>query len=362
MRAAAVIASAAPSSNVSHCMSTPELSALPRTLVVHHLSGIGDLVWHLPYLRAIAAQSALGQISVMARPSCRAADVLAAEDCIEEVIEYDRWPRPDEARIGRHASWRSQWRFAVDLRRRRFDRVYVFSSRVRYPILALLAGIPTRAGFGFNLPQRLLLNCPPYIARYRGTGNPVFPQATALSVAHGFVEAAVTPRMRVLQAHQDAAALLLADLQGLRYAFSIGTSVPRKQWGAQRFAALAAALLQRGHSCILLGGPAEQALATEIAASIPAACQDRLVISTAASVQRSAALLQRCDVCVGNDTAVLNMAAANGVLTLGLFGCTPVLGHDPLIHGLTGSSMQDITVAQVLEKLHTLAPMPSAAA
>jgi heptosyltransferase-2 len=52
-----------------------------RTVVVHHRSGIGDLIWHIPYLRAIAATSAGGRVSVIARPSCRAPEVLAAEAC-----------------------------------------------------------------------------------------------------------------------------------------------------------------------------------------------------------------------------------------------------------------------------------------
>ena len=70
----------------------------PRTLVVHHRSGIGDLVWHLPYLRAIAERSAGGKASVMARPSSRAVDVLAAENWVDEVIEYDHRPRKSEHR------------------------------------------------------------------------------------------------------------------------------------------------------------------------------------------------------------------------------------------------------------------------
>ena len=115
---------------------------LPRTVVVIHRTGIGDLIWHIPYLRAIAAASADGAVSLIARPSCRAADVLAAERCIAEVIEFDRKPRKGEGRSGRHDPLGAQLRFARGLRERGFERIYILSGRIRYAALALLGREP----------------------------------------------------------------------------------------------------------------------------------------------------------------------------------------------------------------------------
>ena len=41
--------------------------------------GIGDLMWHLPTIRAIAATTPEGQVVLVARPSSRASEVLAVE-------------------------------------------------------------------------------------------------------------------------------------------------------------------------------------------------------------------------------------------------------------------------------------------
>ena len=208
----------------------PRASA-PRTVVIHHRSGIGDLIWHIPYLRAIAESSAHNKIALVARPSCRAADVLAAEDCIEEVIEFDHKPRKSEARHGKHDSLRAQLDFVRELRQRRFERAYIFSSRPRYAILAILAGIPVRAGFGFTAIERLLLNHPPFIHPHVGEGNWVYPEATEFSLAHGFATTPITPKMRVLPTAMEAAREALHMLPRPRYVFSIGTSEPRKHWG-----------------------------------------------------------------------------------------------------------------------------------
>lgn len=308
----------------------------------------------MPYLRAIAATSAGGRISVIARPSCRAAELLAAETCIDEVIEYDRKPRKSERRVGRHDGLAGQLAFLRALRARRFERIVIFSGRARYALLALLAGIPVRAGFGFFRFERLLLNAPPYIRPHAGPGNWVYPEATAFAVAQGWVEGPVVPRMAVLEQALTLARQDLADLPVPRVAFSIGTSEARKNWGADRFAGLAAALVARGGSVILLGGPAEKAAAEAIVAAVPAALRARVMVSAQASVQRSAALLRYCQFCTGNDTGVLNMAVANGVPALGLFGVTPPLAHDPLLHSLAGEGMAAITVDAVLARLAEL--------
>jgi heptosyltransferase-2 len=66
-----------------------------------------------------------------------------------------------------------------------------------------------------------------------------------------------------------------------------------------------------------------------------------------------AALLARCRRYIGNDTGVLNMAAALGVPVIGLFGGSRPLWHSRFIHPLLPPSgehgMAAITVHQVLE-------------
>lgn len=329
-------------------------SLLPRTVVVHHRSGIGDLIWHIPYLRAIAAVSRDGKVSVIAKPSCRAAEVLAAESCIDEIIDFDRRPRPGEQRRGRHDSFGAQLAFARELQARQFGRIYIFSGRPRYGLLALLVGIPERAGFGFSAVERLFLNVPPYIQRHSGAGNWVYPEATEFCIAHGLVSGAVVPRMEVLASELRHAERDLAALASPRYAFSIGTSKPCNDWGRARFAALAASLAEQGCGILLLGGPAEEEAAAAIVAAMPACWRDQVMVSAQASIQRSAALLRHCDYCVGNDTGALNMALANGVPALGLFGASQPLTHDPRLQALSAQGMSAISPAAVMDRLAEL--------
>lgn len=333
---------------------------MQKTLIVHHRNGIGDLVWHVPYIRAIARQSANGKVTVLARPSCRASDLLAGESCVEEVMEYDRRPRGG-GRKGRHDGVRGQLEFLQTLRKKKFDRIVIFSGRTRYGFLAALAGIPIRLGFGFTFLQRLFLTKPPYITRFAGKGSWVYPEATDFSIAHGFVDAPIVPKLSVPADMVDEVEAELAQLPHPRVVLAIGAASARKNWGSEKFLMLARTLINAGCGVVILGGPAEQAAARSVyggdaelkaSAAVHVMCQP--------SVLKSAAALKFCDFCVGNDTGMLNVAAAVNVPSLGLFGATLPLQHDPLLQGISGPNMDSISVQDVVQHLTSFIPSLSA--
>ena len=75
-------------------------------------------------------------------------------------------------------------------------------------------------------------------------------------------------------------------------------------------------------------------------------------------LEQTAALLAHCCAYIGNDTGVLNMAAALRVSAVGLFGGSPLLTHSRFIHAILPppgeSGMAAITIPHVLEALARL--------
>ena len=88
----------------------------PATAVLITYSGIGDLIWHLPYFQAVAATSRAGRVTVIAAPSTLARELLADTPWLERVIEIDHRPRAAEGRAGRHQGPLGLWRMARELR------------------------------------------------------------------------------------------------------------------------------------------------------------------------------------------------------------------------------------------------------
>jgi heptosyltransferase-2 len=138
-------------------------------------------------------------------------------------------------------------------------------------------------------------------------------------------------------------------------AIGIGSSEPYKQWGAERFASLVAGLIASGwSSLVLVGGDAETGLASDIIARLGEDAR-HVLLAIGWELGELGALLADSPFCVGNDTGVINLAAAVGTCCYGLFGATPPLLHSPHIVPITppggidmANGMKRITVQTVL--------------
>ncbi len=315
-------------------------------------AGIGDLIWHIPYFKMIADSSRDGKVTVVAQPSTLTKAFIGKEPWVEAVIDHDHRPRRGEKRRGAHAGWSGMRRMADQLKAGHFDRVMLFSGRPSRGLIAWLSGIPVRQGFGYRFWQRIFLNSGPYIAPYKGPSLAVYPEASAFMVAHGYCAQPVVPHMSPPADQVEAMSARLAHLPRPLYAFAIGTSETHKQWGAQNFADLAVALIAQGCGVMLLGGPAEVQIAKEINALIPASSHHGLITVVDAPVLGSAAALQLADCCVGNDTGMVNVAAAVGTRSWVIIGSRATLDQDPgNLSNITAATLADISVARVLALL-----------
>jgi ADP-heptose:LPS heptosyltransferase len=96
-----------------------------------------------------------------------------------------------------------------------------------------------------------------------------------------------------------------------------------KQWPAERFAALVERLtapggILPGAAVAVFGAASERAMAAPLLAALPPARALDLVGAT--DILAAAACLGRASFFVGNDSALMHLAAAAGTPTLGLFG------------------------------------------
>ena len=131
------------------------------------------------------------------------------------------------------------------------------------------------------------------------------------------------PRVWPAERHRAVAARLLpADVPVL--ALGPGANWVCKTWPPERFAALAARLLGpgaplAGGRLLLVGGEAERAAARAILEAMPPTV---VADGFGLDIPTTAAALERCALFVGNDSAMMHLAAAAGARTVGLFGPT----------------------------------------
>ncbi len=326
-----------------------------KLAVVQPLPGIGDMIWHLPHLRALAA-AAGRPVTLVTKRGSRADEILASEPSVGGIV----WLSGNTTgRGGLRRRLFDVSRLTGELRAGRFDAAVLLHQSVTLAAIAALAGIPRRFGYGYGR-QRLLLNRGPFLPAAMWPLHP-YRQASAWLQAAGLAQADAEP---VLTVTQQTAALVRARLQGGGIApviIGIGSSEANKQWGAERFAALVRLLRAAGWpQVILAGGPSEATLAAEIVAQ---SGEPPLLTAMSWPLGELAALLAQSAFYVGNDTGAANIAAAVGVTTYCLFGATAPLEHSRRIVAIVppggidrAGGMARITPEAVMARIAALTP------
>jgi len=317
--------------------------------VLQPLPGIGDMIWHLPHIRAIAEHVA-APVTLIAKPRSAADQLFSAEQTVRAVMWLDR--NPERGR-GRHDGLFGFWRLVAELRARRFDAIYLLHHSRTLACAAMLAAIPARFGYGFHL-QRPFLNRPTFLPASVLRLHP-HEQATAWLAASGIPLADPEPSLPIAPRAREAVRQRIDLTAGMAVAIGIGSSEPYKQWGAERFAGLARGLTEAGWSpLILVGGTAEAELADDIVARLGSDAQP-VVRALGWDLSELAALFAAAAFYVGNDTGVMNLAAAAGIRSYSLFGATPPFHHSRRIVPIIppggvdmANGMRRITVEAVL--------------
>lgn len=320
--------------------------------VVQPLPGIGDMVWHVPHIRAIA-EWAGAAVTVLTKPRSLADQLLENETSVSDVLWIDINP---VGRHGAHDGVGGFVRLIRMLRARGFASVVLLHHSETLAAAAWLAGISDRRGYGWGR-QRLFLNNGPYLPadvmrHHQHTRATQYLRAAGIALSNDEPSLTLAPDAR-------ATARRRLGLSDPFVAMGIGSSEALRQWGAERYGLLAAALLDAGWPMIaLLGGPEDGGMAADILKSLRArASQAHVVLGW--ELADVMGVLAEAEFYVGNNTGVMNIAAAVATPTYALFGTTVPFKHArkivPIIAPDTGEhdGMERVTLESVLQVITT---------
>ncbi|MDP1658181.1 MAG: glycosyltransferase family 9 protein [Methylotenera sp.] len=334
------------------------LISSPRTLVIQPLPGIGDMVWYLPYIHAIAELDEAKSVDVFTKKRSMADQLFDADTRVGEVLWFDDV-------MSRKGWLRGAWKLAQLLRTRNYSRVWVLHESPRYAFAAWLAGIPERYGYGLGW-QRKFLNKGVYLPASFNEVHPI-DKANAFFSGNQIALQSDVPKLVLNEAKVNAAKAQFHSAPKPWIALGIGSSEPYKQWGESNFSQLVEQVLQKfGGTLFILGGSAEQMSAYHIKQALSEAHQQYVFNVIAQPLSEVCALLSLCDLFVGNDTGMLNASAATGIPSIGLFGwrlSSRIADESRLIYAIFADAIIDnqsnypmaaITVSAVIEKVALL--------
>jgi heptosyltransferase-2 len=309
--------------------------------------GMGDLIWHLPIIRAIAGDN---PITLITKRSTQADALLANDPAIKQIIWFDRNPRQGR---GRHDGLLGFPRLVATLRALQLDTCVLLHHGASLAAAMACAGIPNRAAYGYAAAQRRWLTTGPYLSGDIQFAE-AFLQAQAFAKAAGFPDLP-EPNIQSDPAAHARVASQLAHLPRPWTVLGIGSHGANRQWGAANFAILATALLARSPGTVILLAAAHEAGHAE-AIHTQAGHTPRIHAALGWPLQDVTALLATADTFIGNDSGPLNLRAAAGQPAYALFGASGPLPHSRRIIPIIPpagprAGMSAITPQSVLDTL-----------
>jgi heptosyltransferase-2 len=201
-------------------------------------------------------------------------------------------------------------RIAARLATRQYQLAVLPHRSMRTALLARLARIPERVGFGGTAASLL------YTARVSTRERTFLRREAELASALGAPASAMRllPRPEWISAAREALGPAASERIA---AVCLGSEWPTKIWPARHVADLVRRLAASGLRPVLLGGARERDLAREVGSA--AACID----TTGNSVGEALAILSLSALAVGGDTGLVHAARALGIPTVAVFGPTP---------------------------------------
>jgi lipopolysaccharide heptosyltransferase II len=311
--------------------------------VIQVKPGIGDVIWHLPFIRAIAAAAAERQVTFFAPPTSAAKELLAAEPCVAATVYFQH--AGSELQRGLNLI-----RLVALLRRHRLRSIWILDRTIRPALAAALAGIPERIGLGLGPQSAFITN--------RGIGREHFHDhpidwLRALMVEMKVPLPSTEPDLRLPTPVLTMVGEKFASRARPWIVIGIGASHPDKDWPDATWREFLGGLRTPG-TVFLVGGPANTARAEKF---IAACGSGQIVNACDLQLIESAALLRLADLFVGPSSGPLNLAAAGGTEAFGLFGSTPVLTYSKFIHAIVPEGgprpggMARISPRDVLERI-----------
>jgi len=287
----------------------PSPPLIPKRILVIRLDRIGDVVLSTPVVQALREAYPHALIAMMVRPACR--ELVEGNPHLNDVLLYDK--------DGAQRSILATVRFARRLRRVDFDTALVLHPTHRAHWIPWLAGIPTRIGYD-RKSDWLLTHRVPH-RKQEGAQHEARYALEMLRV-FGLEPPAPQPLIRV---RPEAASRVASLWRQAGFASSEivaaihpSASCVSKRWMPQRFAEVADRLIEQTKSRIVLVAGAEDrafAQAVEQAMRHPP-----MNLAGHLSLGELAALLQRCQVLISNDSGPVHIAAAVGCPVVAIFG------------------------------------------
>jgi len=296
-----------------------------KRILITRTDRIGDVILSTPVFKAVRDFYPNAYIAVMVRPYAK--EIVEGNPYVDELIIYDKY--------GVHRSYRSSFRFALRLKRKKFNLAIILHPTNRANIICFAARIPERVGYdrkcGFLLTKKLEHK------KQLGQKHELEYSLDVIKVL------GIKPKEKSLYMPKNEGSEKYIDEIFKENNLSTdkiillhpGASCPSKMWPAERFAQVADKLIEKYKVKIIVVSSKSD---SEIVNSLIKNMQNPAInLSGKTAISQLASLLRRCKLFISNDSGPVHISSALGTPVISIFGRNQA-GLSPVRWGPTGKS------------------------
>ncbi|MDC2986520.1 glycosyltransferase family 9 protein [Candidatus Pelagibacter bacterium] len=272
-----------------------------KVLVIQPKIGMGDMVIYLPYIHAISKKYRT-PVSILVKENTRADQLLSEDKHIREIILLNR----TKNNSGIHDGLSGFFKLAAELKLKKFDKVFIFNSSIRYLLISKLAGIK-------NISQYPLFRKKDNIV----TSAKIFTENELGEIV------STQPRLNINEDKDNIKQRFSKEFKHI--CVGISASGHTKRWDIKNFVKLCISINAKTPSKFYLAaGNNDKSLIDQLINSeIGKNCESFQNLK----IKDTLPIIKNCNLYVGNDTGWLHISSALNIKCLALFMDSPVQAY-----------------------------------
>ena len=273
-----------------------------KVLVIQPKIGMGDMIIYLPYIHAISKKYQT-LVSILVKENSRANQLLTDDRHIDEIIILDRSKNDN----GIHDGFLGFFKLSKELKKRKFDKVFIYNGSLRYLLISQLAGIK-------NISQYPL---------FRKKDNIV---TSAKIFTENELNTIVTTQPYLNLDKEKFEKIRNNFSQNFKHiCLGISASGPTKRWGIKKFIKLCERINDKIPSKFYLAaGNNDRDLINEV---LNSKIGENCISFIDLKISETMPLIKSCNLYIGNDTGWLHISSALDIKCLALFMDSPVQAY-----------------------------------
>ena len=277
-----------------------------KVLVIQNRMGIGDMVIFLPYIDAISKKFNT-KVSLLVKKNTKSLEFLSDNPSIEEIIILDR---DDKNKIGEHYGLSGIIKLAIDIKKKRFDKVFIFNSSIRYTLITKLAGIK-------NIYQYKLFN---------KKNQNIIETAKLFLKQKLNIEVESNPELKINldQITEAKNKYKILDNQ-INILLGIGGSGPTKRVSVEKFLQFMNLCDEKLDCKFFLAAGNNEIEEKIVSRILNSKYKNKCIAINKLKISETLPIIKNCNISICNDTSFSHLSAALGIQTIVLMTDTPLL-------------------------------------